>query len=94
MNELDLFPTILDYIVGTITTTKQQQNGQEKNNHSDGSSLCHFIEKQNYNKNYDDVHAVLEWNFHHPKKTENNDDQGCGGAIILTRKLDFQDQVL
>jgi len=48
VSQIDLFATILDYL------------GASSYDKSDGKSLRRFIEKQNYNKNYDDTAAVVE----------------------------------
>lgn len=61
---LDCFATILDYL------------GASSYDHGDGRSLRRFIERQNYNQDYDDEAIVTEWDFRDP--------DGSGG---LTRTL-------
>jgi arylsulfatase A-like enzyme len=61
---LDCFATILDYL------------GAAAYDHGDGRSLRRFIEKQNYNRDFDDEAIVTEWDFRDPN--------GSGG---LTRTL-------
>ncbi|MBM4152713.1 MAG: DUF229 domain-containing protein, partial [Kiritimatiellaceae bacterium] len=52
---LDCVATTLDYL------------GAGSHNVSDGRSLRRFIEKQNYNKDFDDEAIVTEWDFRTPQ---------------------------
>ena len=61
---LDCFATTLDYL------------GAAAYDHGDGRSLRRFIERQNYNQDFDDEAIVTEWDFRDP--------DGSGG---LTRTL-------
>ncbi|MCU0786638.1 MAG: sulfatase-like hydrolase/transferase [Verrucomicrobia bacterium] len=63
---LDCFATILDYL------------GASAYDHGDGRSLRRFIERQNYNPDFDDEAIVTEWDFRDPLP------DGSGG---LTRTL-------
>jgi len=56
---LDIFATALDYLGG---------NAYEV---SDGRSLRRYIEKANYNENFDDEAIVTEWDFRTPTETTN-----------------------
>jgi hypothetical protein len=61
---LDCFATTLDYL------------GAAAHDQGDGRSLRRFIERQNYNQDFDDEAIVTEWDFRDPN--------GSGG---LTRTL-------
>ncbi|MGN6554786.1 MAG: sulfatase-like hydrolase/transferase [Verrucomicrobiota bacterium] len=51
---LDCFATTLDYL------------GASSYDHGDGRSLRRFIEKKNYNQDFDDEAIVTEWDFRDP----------------------------
>ncbi|MCU0858093.1 MAG: sulfatase-like hydrolase/transferase, partial [Pontiellaceae bacterium] len=65
---LDCFATIMDYL-GASTYDK-----------GDGKSLRRFIEKTNYNKDYDDEAIVTEWDFRTPTNSTALD-RSLGGEI-------------
>jgi len=76
VNLRDVFATLLDY--SNVST-----------NNSDGTSLRRFIEKANYNKDFDEEHIVSEWDFRDPSGTSLL--RSLGGEInFLSMKGDYK----
>lgn len=72
VNTIDVFATLLDYV-----------NASSANN-SDGKSLRRFIEKSNYNKEFDEEHIVTEWDYRDPNGSSLT--RSLGGEINFLSK--------